>query len=109
MRPSAVPLDDALADLLEAAREATEPLRQGCGYYNGSGYPGRTAIHEVLKVDEEIRELITEKASTSQLRRVAARKGFRDLRFDGLRKVVAGQTTLEEVIRATKAVEWAGP
>ncbi len=78
---------------------------KGCGFCLGSGYKGRTAIHEVLKVDEEIRELITQRASTSEIRRAAAAKGFRDLRFDGLRKVVAGQTTLEEVIRVTKVVE----
>ena len=78
---------------------------KGCGYCSGSGYRGRTGIHEVMKVDEEMRELILEKASTSQMRRAAYAKGFRDLRFDGLRKAVGGQTTLEEVIRVTKAVE----
>jgi type II secretory ATPase GspE/PulE/Tfp pilus assembly ATPase PilB-like protein len=78
---------------------------KGCGYCSGSGYKGRTGLHEVLKVDEEIRELIMEKASTSQLRRSAAAKGFKDLRFDGLKKVVAGATTLEEIIRVTKATE----
>jgi type II secretory ATPase GspE/PulE/Tfp pilus assembly ATPase PilB-like protein len=78
---------------------------KGCGYCAGSGYKGRTGIHEVLKVDEEARELIIEKASTSQIRRAAVAKGFRDLRFDGLKKVVGGATTLEEIIRVTKAVE----
>jgi type II secretory ATPase GspE/PulE/Tfp pilus assembly ATPase PilB-like protein len=78
---------------------------KGCGYCGGSGYKGRTGIHEVLKIDEEARELIIEKASTSQLRRSAVAKGFRDLRFDGLKKVVSGATTLEEIIRVTKAVE----
>ncbi|MHB8765439.1 MAG: GspE/PulE family protein [Deferrisomatales bacterium] len=77
----------------------------GCGYCQGLGYKGRTAIHEVLKVDEEIRQLITEKASTSQLRRAAVAKGFRDMRFDGLRKAAAGATTLDEVIRVTRSVE----
>lgn len=78
---------------------------KGCGYCGGSGYKGRTGVHEVLKVDEEIRELITERASTSQIRRAAAAKGFKDLRFDGLKKVVAGATTLEEIVRVTKAVD----
>jgi type IV pilus assembly protein PilB len=78
---------------------------KGCGHCGGSGYKGRTGIHEVLKVDEELRELITEKASAAQIRRAAHAKGFRDLRFDGLRKAVAGATSLEEVIRVTKAVE----
>lgn len=78
---------------------------KGCGYCGGTGYKGRTGVHEVLKVDEEIRDFILEKASTSQVRRAATAKGFKDLRFDGLRKVVSGVTTLEEVIRVTKAVE----
>ncbi|HSH71112.1 MAG TPA: ATPase, T2SS/T4P/T4SS family, partial [Deferrisomatales bacterium] len=95
----------AEAGVQDIAGQVTFYRGKGCGYCSGSGYRGRTGIHEVLKVDEEIRELIIEKASTSQVRRVAYGKGFRDLRFDGLRKAVAGQTTLEEVIRVTKAVE----
>lgn len=78
---------------------------KGCGACGGSGYRGRIGIHEILKIDEEIREMITEKASTSQVRRAAYSKGFRDLRFDGLRKAVAGTTTVAEVIRATKSID----
>jgi len=93
------------AGLQDLAGQVTLNRGKGCGYCGGTGYKGRTGIHEVLRVDEEIRELITERASTSQIRRSAAAKGFRDLRFDGLRKVLAGVTSLEEVIRATKAVD----
>ncbi|MBE0617899.1 MAG: type II/IV secretion system protein, partial [Proteobacteria bacterium] len=93
------------AGLQDLAGQVTLSRGKGCGYCGGTGYKGRTGIHEVLRVDEEIRELITEKASASQIRRSAAAKGFRDLRFDGLRKVLAGITSLEEVIRATKAVD----
>ncbi|MDF1551625.1 MAG: ATPase, T2SS/T4P/T4SS family [Deferrisomatales bacterium] len=100
-----LPAEIAEAGVQDIAGQVTFYRGKGCGYCSGSGYRGRTGIHEVLKVDEEIRELIIEKASTSQLRRVAYGKGFRDLRFDGLRKAVAGQTTLEEVVRVTKAVE----
>jgi len=102
-RPTAVEIAEAGVEAI--ADQVAFQRGKGCGYCSGSGYRGRTGIHEVLKVDEEIRELIIEKASTSQVRRAAYRKGFRDLRFDGLRKAVAGQTTLEEVIRVTKAVE----
>lgn len=93
------------AGLQDLAGQVTLYRGKGCGYCGGNGYKGRTGIHEVLRVDEEIRELITDRASTSQIRRSAAAKGFRDLRFDGLRKVLAGITSLEEVIRATKAVD----
>ena len=102
-QPLAAEIDEA--GVQDIAGQVTFVRGKGCGYCSGSGYRGRTGIHEVLKVDEEIRELIIEKASTSQIRRVAYGKGFRDLRFDGLRKAMAGQTTLEEVIRVTKAVE----
>ncbi len=93
------------AGLQDLAGQVTLNRGKGCGYCGGTGYKGRTGIHEVLRVDEEVRELITEKASASQIRRSAAAKGFRDLRFDGLRKVLAGITSLEEVLRATKAVD----
>ncbi|GAB6061408.1 GspE/PulE family protein [Deferrisoma palaeochoriense] len=104
------PYDPKPAEIAEAGAEAlvgkvTFYKGKGCGYCGGTGYRGRTGIHEVLKVDEAIRELILEKASTSQIRRAAYATGLRDLRFDGLRKVVAGVTTLAEVIRVTKAVE----
>ena len=93
------------AGLQDLAGQVTLYRGKGCGYCGGSGYKGRTGIHEVLRVDEEIRELITDRASTTQIRRAAEAKGFRNLRFDGLRKVLAGITSLEEVIRATKAVD----
>ncbi len=104
------PYEPKLVEIEEAgvshlAGQVTFYRGKGCGYCNGSGYKGRAGIHEILKVDEDLRDLVTEKASTSQLRRSAAAKGFRDLRFDGLRKAVAGVTSLEEVIRVTKAVE----
>jgi len=104
------PYDPKPAEIAEAGAEAlvgkvTFYRGRGCGYCGGSGYRGRTGIHEVLKVDEAIRDLILERASTGQIRRAAQANGLRDLRFDGLRKVVAGVTTLEEVIRVTKAVE----
>ncbi|MBI5014300.1 MAG: type II/IV secretion system protein [Deltaproteobacteria bacterium] len=93
------------AGIGELVGKVTLHRGKGCGYCGGTGYKGRTGIHEVLKVDEEIRDLITERASASQIRRAAAAKGFKDLRFDGLKKAVSGQTSLEEVIRVTKAVE----
>jgi len=99
------PVEVAEAGLEGLAGRVTYYRGKGCGYCGGTGYKGRTGLYEVLKVDEEIRELITERASVSQIRRAAEAKGFRDLRFDGLRKAVAGTTTIEEVIRVTKAVE----
>jgi type II secretory ATPase GspE/PulE/Tfp pilus assembly ATPase PilB-like protein len=101
----AKPTEIAEAGAQEIAGKVPFFRGKGCGYCGGTGYKGRIGIHEVLKVDEEIRQMITERASTSQVRRTAVAKGFRDMRFDGLKKAVAGATTLEEVIRATQAAE----
>ncbi|GAB4269629.1 MAG: hypothetical protein Kow0092_23730 [Deferrisomatales bacterium] len=103
--PKAVELREAGVEELQG--QVTFHRGAGCGACGGTGYKGRTAVYELLEVDEPIRELITQRASTAELRREAYAKGFRDLRFDGLRKVVAGATTLEEVIRVTRAVDQA--
>ena len=78
---------------------------KGCSACDHKGYKGRTGIYEILVVDETIRELIAEKASLGTIREYAAKKGFRDMRFDGIRKVVAGVTTVEEVFRVTRGTE----
>jgi type II secretory ATPase GspE/PulE/Tfp pilus assembly ATPase PilB-like protein len=56
----------------------------------------------VFAVDSSIRELITNKASLGMIREEAARKGFKDMRFDGLKKVIAGITSSEELLRVTR-------
>jgi type IV pilus assembly protein PilB len=73
----------------------------GCNSCNGIGYKGRIAIHEVLTVTEDMRDMITE-VTTSKLRTLAVAHGFRDMYFDGLQKALAGITSLEEVQRVTR-------
>ena len=77
----------------------------GCDNCKHTGYKGRTGIHEILVVDEKIRELIVNRASVSMIREEAARKGFKDMRFDGLKKVIAGITTVEELLRVTRDIK----
>jgi type IV pilus assembly protein PilB len=77
---------------------------KGCAYCNTTGYKGRTAIHEVLIVNEKIRDLIYQQVSSSKIREEAVKSGFRDLRFDGLKKVLAGVTAIDEVLRVTRVV-----
>jgi type IV pilus assembly protein PilB len=74
---------------------------KGCGDCNKSGYRGRMGIFEIFVVDDEARKLIYEKVPSSVLRIKAREMGMRTLREDGTRKVLAGQTTPDEVIRAT--------
>ncbi|MGB9856573.1 MAG: type IV-A pilus assembly ATPase PilB [Dictyoglomaceae bacterium] len=76
---------------------------KGCGYCNNKGYKGRTAIHEIMLIDDEIRELILKKVSKDTIRETARKKGMNTLREDGLLKVLNGITTIEEVMRVTAA------
>jgi type IV pilus assembly protein PilB len=73
----------------------------GCETCSGTGYAGRVAIFEFFVVSPEIERLIHAGAGLSKLREHARRNGMRTLREDGLRKAVAGITTIEEVIAAT--------
>ncbi|MGM8216316.1 GspE/PulE family protein [Bacillaceae bacterium W0354] len=72
---------------------------KGCPSCNNTGYRGRTAIHEILFIDDDIREAILNNESTSTIERMAKQKGFKLLIEDGLRKVEQGITTTEEVFR----------
>ena len=71
----------------------------GCGGCAGSGFKGRIAVHELMTVNDEIRELITRRASEEELREAAQRAGMLTLTQDGIAKAARGQTTLSEVVR----------
>jgi len=73
----------------------------GCENCRGSGYRGRIGIFEIFLVDDEVRHLINQNLSTPQLRSRARELGMRTLREDGIRKVLAGMTSAEEVIGVT--------
>ncbi|WP_027964167.1 GspE/PulE family protein [Halalkalibacillus halophilus] len=72
---------------------------KGCPTCNMTGYRGRTAIHEVLYIDDAIREAILDGKSKVEVERIATEQGFIRLFEDGLRKVEKGITTMEEVFR----------
>ena len=74
---------------------------KGCSNCNGSGHRGRFGVFEIFVIDDESRKLIYEKVPSSVLRARARQAGMRSLREDGIRKVLSGLTTCEEVIRAT--------
>ncbi|MBU6182038.1 MAG: Flp pilus assembly complex ATPase component TadA [Verrucomicrobia bacterium] len=73
----------------------------GCENCRGKGYRGRMGIFELFLVDDEVRNMINNNASTIALRQRARELGMRTLREDGVRKVLAGMTTAEEVISTT--------
>jgi type IV pilus assembly protein PilB len=76
---------------------------RGCKTCNGSGYKGRVALYEVLRMNDTLREMILQGASTAELKIAAIRGGMNTLRMAGNLKVLAGVTTPEEVMRVTMA------
>jgi len=73
----------------------------GCSTCNGSGYKGRLAIFEIMVLDDAMRELIMNQASTAVLRTEARKRGMRTLRESGLLSIYDGRTTIDEVLRET--------
>ena len=84
--------------------QAGQPLYEsrGCPHCRGAGYLGRTGIHELLVLDEPMRRAILEGRDANTLNGIAAKNGMLSLYEDGLRKVVAGQTSLDELLRVTQ-------
>jgi len=85
----------------EEAETVTPMKGVGCERCNKTGYKGRVGLYEVLEVTEELRELILVGASGLELRRKAIDEGMITLRRSGLRKVMEGLTSVEEVVRET--------
>jgi type IV pilus assembly protein PilB len=78
---------------------------RGCPACGGAGYRGRTGIFEVLRISPAIEDLVMRRASVSEIRMQAYRDGMRTLREAALAKVVAGDTSLAEVLEHTVAVD----
>ena len=73
----------------------------GCPSCSQSGYSGRTVIHELLPIDDKIRGLIIKNADSGQIKKAGIEAGMITLREDGVRKVLQGVTTVDELMRAT--------
>jgi len=82
--------------------KATFYRGRGCSHCMQVGYLGRTGLYELLEVNDPIRRLITTNADAATIRQQALRNEMRPLRQDGLTKVLAGITTVEEVLRVTQ-------
>ena len=85
-------------------RGATLHYGKGCDQCFHTGYRGRTAICEIMRIDTNLRRAILERASTAEVRELARAAGMRTLHESGLRAVLAGVTTLEEVRRETMSL-----
>jgi type IV pilus assembly protein PilB len=82
---------------------------RGCGRCGGSGLKGRVAIHEVLQINDELRQLISSRAPEHAIRQAARKAGMRTLLEDGIEKAAKGLTTLEEVLRVVPRDEAVAP
>lgn len=74
----------------------------GCSQCNQKGYIGRTNVAELLMITEEIRQLILQRKDTSTIKKMAIQQGLKTLREDGIRKVLSGVTTIEELLSSTQ-------
>ncbi|THF60542.1 type II secretion system protein GspE [Pseudothauera rhizosphaerae] len=74
----------------------------GCAQCNHSGFKGRTGIHELFVIDDEIRRVIHDGGNEQAMREAARRRGMRTMREDGQRWVAAGVTTQDEILRVTR-------
>jgi type IV pilus assembly protein PilB len=74
---------------------------RGCRTCNDTGYKGRVALYEVMTMGEELKEMVLQGASTAELKAEAIRLGMQTLRMAGIRKIIEGVTTPEEVTRVS--------
>ena len=95
--PEDFPIDDRLDPALRLCRPV------GCESCRRTGYRGRLGIYELLVANEEIRQLATQGGTSDVLKQAAIRSGMETLRTDGWNKVLAGVTTVDEILRVTKA------
>ncbi len=99
-----IPDDDILQKLnlnIKSADMQGSMKGIGCEQCGRTGYKGRTGIYELLKMDDEVRSAIISRSSAATIRQIAVEHGMCTLREDAVKKVQAGFTTLEEVIRVT--------
>ncbi|NLF96428.1 MAG: Flp pilus assembly complex ATPase component TadA [Candidatus Riflebacteria bacterium] len=105
-RTSYKPADEALELLTEHGYPDAELFSgKGCLTCRRTGYSGRTAIHEIMTINEEIHSLILKSVSARDIRHASIAAGMRTMRVDGIIKAVKGVTTLEEVMRLTRGEE----
>ncbi|MEK7800873.1 MAG: ATPase, T2SS/T4P/T4SS family, partial [Pseudomonadota bacterium] len=91
-----------LFDIAEGAEPPTiyKPHKGGCQACSGQGYKGRLAIAEILLMDDDLDDIVARGGTKVELRRLATQKGFKNMRDDGILKVLDGTTSLEELATA---------
>ena len=77
---------------------------KGCPLCKETGYKGRMGIFETLVINKDIQKLILAKADSSTIMENAVKKGFKSLRYNGLRAAIKGHTTIDEIVKATQII-----
>ena len=106
------PADDIEMRLLALGGSAGRPVihrPKGCPRCDFQGYLGRLAIMEVLRLDGDLDELVARRATTREIRQAALHKGFRTLADDGCRRVLEGETSLDELSRVVDLTDRLSP
>jgi general secretion pathway protein E/type IV pilus assembly protein PilB len=99
--PSEFPTDFPIDQMRNMGVTAYRPV--GCPACRGNGYRGRLGIYELLTSNDEIRDLATNRAPTNEIKQAAIANGMATLRDDGWNKVLQGITSIDDVLRVTKA------
>jgi len=97
------PVEEALVlqEMVPVAPPRKLVRGRGCEYCHETGFYGRMAVHEVVVIDEALRRLIAKGADSGQLLEYVSAQGFTELRDDAIGRMLAGETTLREVMRVT--------
>ncbi|HBN08559.1 MAG TPA: hypothetical protein DD435_07875 [Cyanobacteria bacterium UBA8530] len=74
---------------------------RSCPDCHGTGYHGRLPIHEIFVLDDDVRRMIARDATVQEIQEHCQKSGFRDMRYDGLKKVLRGLTSIQEIDRVT--------
>jgi type II secretory ATPase GspE/PulE/Tfp pilus assembly ATPase PilB-like protein len=90
---------------IDASAELTIYRSKGCGDCNQVGYRGRMSIMEIVRFDRELDEALSRNRSLGEMRAIAAANGFKPLADDGIRRVLGGDTSLEEIARVIDLTE----
>lgn len=100
-----VPPDDVIAEHLAMQGVAMDEVWEGagCDKCRGTGYAGRLGIYEMLVLNDNLRDRVASNPNVTEFRRMCVEGGMVTLREDGFRKVAAGKTTVEEVLRVTES------
>jgi len=101
--PTARQLEELGLGSLEGHTDCKFYVGAGCDRCFKTGYRGRTGIYELMLINEEVQDLIYTRATAGTIKKIALRAGMQTLRMDGARKVLAGITTVAEVLRVTQS------